>query len=90
MLELFTYIISIDDEHRNIQELTSIIHDQLLPEVESEIMTLAERLREEGSDQRDLEIALRMLEEGADEAFVARVTQLSNSKIKELQKKIVN
>ena len=88
VLELLSYIVSIDDEHRNIQELTTIIHDQLLPEVENEIMTLAERLREEGSHQKELEIALKMLEEGFDTACIARVTKLSISKIKALHKKI--
>lgn len=88
VLELLSYIINIDDEHRDIKELTAIIHDQLLPEVERDIVTLAERLREEGAHKQQLEIAQRMLEEGADEAFVVKVTKLSVSKIRALQKKI--
>ena len=103
VLELLSYIVSIDDDHRSVQELTTMIHDQLSPEVENEIMTLADRLREEGRNEAKnevltladrlreegrIETAQRMLEEGADEAFVARVTKLPKSKIKALQKKI--
>lgn len=92
VLELLSYIVNIDDDHRNIQELTTIIHDQLSPEVEKEIMTLADRLREEGREEgelkQQLEIAQRMLTEGADEAFVVRVTKLPRDKIKALQKKL--
>src|SRR3990167_1475835 len=35
VLELLSYIVSIDDDHRSLQELTTIIHDQLSPEVEN-------------------------------------------------------
>lgn len=87
VLELLTYIMNIDDEHRTIQELTSIMHNQLSPEVESDIMTLAERLREEGAYKQQLKIAQRMLEKGADEIFVAEVTKLPLTRIKALQKK---
>ena len=94
VLELLSYIVSIDDKHRNIQELTNIIHDQLSPEVENEIMTLADRLREEGiekgSHQKELEIAIKMIEEGMDETLIERITKLSKNKIKELQEKIMH
>lgn len=93
VLELLTYIVNIDDEHRTIQELVDIIHDHLSPTVEKNIMTLADRLREEGRlekelefSQQMLEIAQRMLDEGSDIAFVVKVTQLPIDKIKALKK----
>ena len=87
VLELLTYIVNVDDEHRDIQELIDIMHSQLSPDVENEIMTLAEKLRDEGADNKAIEIAKRMLEAGSDIAFVIKVTNLSTAQIKALQKK---
>ena len=53
-------------------------------------MSLAEQLKEEGREkgriEKEREIAKRMLDEGADPTFVAKVTGLSLDKIKVLQK----
>jgi len=53
-------------------------------------MSLAEQLKQEGRIEGELnkerEIAKRMLDEGSDPAFVAKVTGLSLDKIKTLQK----
>lgn len=90
VLELLSYIVDIDDEHRTIQEFISIIHD-LSPEVEEEIMGLAAKIRDEGKLEGELkkgiEIAQNMLVEGSDPIFVAKVTKLRLDQIKALQKK---
>ena len=86
VLELLTYIVNVDDEHRTIQELMDIMHSQLSPNVENEIMSLAEKLKDEGAYTKTIEIAKRMLDAGSDIAFVAKVTKLSPDKIKALQK----
>lgn len=49
-------------------------------------MSLAEQLKEEGRIEKEREIAKRMLDEGAEPAFVAKVTGLSLDKINMLQK----
>ena len=90
VLELLTYIVNVDDEHRDIKQLMDIMHSQLSPDVENEIMTLAERLRDEGrnegADKKAIEIAKRMLDAGSDIAFVTKVTNLTAAQIKALQK----
>lgn len=86
VLELLTYIVNVDDEHRTIQELMDIMHSQLSPNVENEIMSLAEKLKDEGRNEGKIEIAKRMLDAGSDVAFVSKVTKLSPDKIKALQK----
>ena len=63
-----------------------LIDTQISHEVGEKIMSLAEQLKEEGRIEKEKEIALRMLEEGSDPAFVAKVTGLSLDKIKKLQK----
>ncbi|MFT4058969.1 MAG: Rpn family recombination-promoting nuclease/putative transposase [Legionella sp.] len=63
-----------------------VIDTQISHEVGEKIMSLAEQLREEGKNQGILEIAGKMLKEGADPAFVAKVTGLSLDRIKTLQK----
>jgi predicted transposase/invertase (TIGR01784 family) len=63
-----------------------LIDTQISHEVGEQIMSLAEQLKEEGRIEKENEIAMRMLEEGSDPAFVAKVTGLSLDKIKKLQK----
>lgn len=67
-----------------------LIDTQISHEVGEKIMSLAEQLKEEGRIQGELnkerEIAKRMLDAGAEPAFVANVTGLSLDKIKTLQK----
>ena len=62
------------------------MHDKLLPSVEEEIMTLAERIEEKGRLAEKMQIAKKLLQEQTDPAFVAKITELSLEKIKELQK----
>ena len=56
VLQLLSYIMAIDEEHRSISELTAIIHDKLSPDVENEIMSLAEKLIEEGIMKGEIEL----------------------------------
>ncbi|MFT4060606.1 MAG: Rpn family recombination-promoting nuclease/putative transposase [Legionella sp.] len=71
-----------------------LIDTQISHEVGEKIMSLAEQLKEEGREKgriegelnKEREIAKRMLDEGSDPAFVAKVTGLSLDKIKTLQK----
>lgn len=67
-----------------------LIDTQISHEVGEKIMSLAEQLKQEGRIEGELnkerEIAKRLLEEGADPVFVAKVTGLSLDKIKILQK----
>lgn len=63
-----------------------LIDTQISHEVGEKIMSLAEQLREEGELRKSIEIAKKMLDEGSDLVFVAKVTGLSLDKIKKLQK----
>ncbi|CAM4500636.1 MAG: ISNCY family transposase ISPlu22 [Legionella sp.] len=63
-----------------------LIDTQISHEVGEKIMSLAEQLKAEGKNEGILEIAKRMLDEGSDLVFVAKVTGLSLDKIKALQK----
>lgn len=87
VLKLLSCIMAVDEEHRSISELIMIIHDKLSPNVEKEIMSLAERLKEEGKFEEKLEIAKRLLTAGIDPAFVAKGTELPLKVVKELQEK---
>ena len=87
VVELVKYILNIDDDHRNVAEFVGIMHDRLLPSVEEEIMTLAERIEEKVRLDSKVEIAKAMLDAGSDPAFIVKVTKLPLTKIKELQKK---
>ncbi len=63
-----------------------LIDTQISHEIGEKIMSLAEQLKEEGRLTGKFEIAERMLAEGSDPVFVAKVTGLSLDKIKALQK----
>jgi len=63
-----------------------LIDTQISHEVGEKIMSLAEQLKEEGRIEKERELAKRMLDEGAEPAFVAKVTGLSLDKIKMMQK----
>ncbi|MBA2650310.1 MAG: Rpn family recombination-promoting nuclease/putative transposase [Legionella sp.] len=87
VLQLLSYIMAVDEEHRSISELTTIIHDKLSPNVEKEIMSLAEKLMEEGELKKSFEIAKKMLADGVDPVFVAKYTEIPLEKVKKLQTK---
>ena len=100
VLELIKYMLNIDEKHTNINELLDILQNQMSPAVEKEIMSLAEKLIEqgiekgklegkldgirEGEQKKEIEIAERMLVEGSEPVFIAKVTGLSIEQIKKL------
>ena len=99
VLQLLSYVMVVDEAHRNISELIAIIHNELSPEAESKIMNLADRIKEEGRLEGErkgilegilegkLETAREMLNAGSDLAFIAKVTRLPLEKIKALKNK---
>ena len=48
LLELIQYILNIDEEHSNVEELIGIMQNNLSPNIKGEIMSLAEKLIEQG------------------------------------------
>ena len=93
VVELIKYILNIDDDQRDVAELVGLMHDNLSPDVEKEIMTLAERIEEKGMEkgmekgrlEANLTSAKKMIKEGVDPAFIAKFTELSLAQIKKLQ-----
>ena len=77
-------------ELKNREQFFELINDNISHEVGGDIMTLAEQLREEGKcegqQEKALEIARTLLEDGSDPEFVAKVTRLPLLKIKDLKK----
>jgi predicted transposase/invertase (TIGR01784 family) len=77
-------------EFSDVEAFFDLINKNVSHEVGESIMSLADKLRHEGKLEGELnkerEIAKRMLDEGAEPAFVAKVTGLSLDKIKVLQK----
>lgn len=98
LLELIQYILNVDEEHTNVEELIGILQHNLSPAIKGEIMSLAEKLIEqgvqrgklegirEGEHKKEIEIAERMLAEGSDLVFIEKVTALSINQIKKLAK----
>ena len=89
MLQLLTYILEIDDEHRTPQELIGLIESKLTSKTGDGVMSVADMLREEGREEGREEVRLamakRLLSEGVEPAFVAKVAQLPLEKILALQ-----
>lgn len=97
MVELINYIFNIpgkNDEY-DVNTMMSIMHSELSPGVEKEIMSIAEKLKTEGRIEGELkgqlkakiEIAQSMLAEGADPIFVAKVTKLPMEEVLKLHSK---
>lgn len=102
LLELIKYILNVDEEHAKVEELIGILQNNLSPAMKGEIMSLAEKLIEQGVQkgklegiregevkgklEGKLEIAERMLAEGSDPVFIEKVTALSIKQIKKLAK----
>ena len=97
LLELIQYILNIDEDHNNVEELIAIMQNNLSPDMKGEIMSLAEKLIEqgvqkgklegirEGEQKKEIEIAVRMLAEGSDPVFIEKVTGLSLKQIRTLK-----
>jgi predicted transposase/invertase (TIGR01784 family) len=59
--------------------------EQLSSPIRSEMMTFAEKMEERGIEQGKRDIALRMLNEGVELAFISKVTDFSLAELKRLQ-----
>ena len=88
VLQLLSYIMAIDNEHRSTKELALLMKNKVSPKMGDKIMSLAEILIEEGIENNKLETARDMLIEGCDPVFVAKITKLPLDKIKALQKSL--
>jgi hypothetical protein len=70
----------------------SILHQKFSPETEVKIMTIAQKLEaralEKGLEQGFEEVAKNLLSEGADLAFISKVTKLPLSRVQELKKNL--
>jgi predicted transposase/invertase (TIGR01784 family) len=64
LLELIKYMLNVDEEHTNVQELISILQNNMSPAVEKEIMSLAEKLIEQGIEQGIKQGKLEGIREG--------------------------
>ena len=97
VVDMLYYLLN-EGEFLNEEQFWSIIHQEFHPDIEGKVMTIAQRLRasgieegiekgiEKGKLEAKLEVAQRMLVEGTDIAFIAKLTGLPIQKIKELQK----
>jgi recombination-promoting nuclease RpnB len=100
VLQLLSYVMAIDDEHRTLSELKNIIQNQLSPNAGDKIMSLAEILKEEGREQgleqgleqgrweAKLTMAKKMILNGVELPFVAKITEIPLNDIKKLQQQI--
>lgn len=94
VLSLYTYIENVYTYEAPIEEFARIAGEEISPQAAEDIMTIAEKLRQEGELKGTLkgelkgklEVAKEMLDAGSDLAFIVRVTKLPLVKIKELQK----
>src|SRR3990167_7481179 len=51
VIELMKYILNIDDEHRDVKDFISLMHNKLQPKLEEELMTLADHIAEKGRQE---------------------------------------
>lgn len=81
---------SIADE----ETFRQMIHGAVSPDTEEKMMTLAENImkkgRQEGRQEEKMYIAKKLLTEGTDPVFVAKVTNLQLSTIRDLQRLFVD
>ncbi len=81
VLSLYTYIENVYTYDAPVEEFARIAGEEISSRAEDDVMTMAERLKEETK----LEIAQHMLDAGFDLAIVAKITELSVKKIKSLE-----
>ena len=69
-----------------VEEFAKMVGEEISPEAAEDIMTMAEQLInkgiEQGIEQGAIEIALRMIKEGSEPAFIMKVTQLPLAQLK--------
>ena len=92
VIELMKYILNINDEHRDVKEFISLMHNKLQPKLEEELMTLADHIAEKGRQEGlqtgrqegIMDVAIKLLQENTDPVFVARITGLPLEQIKKI------
>ena len=92
VIDLMQYVLNIDEGHQHVNELITIIHDKMSPDLEKTMSSLADKLiaegelkgkiegelkgKIEGKLEGKLETARYMLDEGLDPASVSKFTRL--------------
>ena len=96
VLSLYTYIENVYTCSESMEEFAHIAGEEISTKAEEDIMTMAEQMRhkgrEEGREEGRLEnaqnIAKKLLAEGTDPVFVAKITDLSLVQVKKLKEKM--
>jgi recombination-promoting nuclease RpnB len=65
----------------------ALIDTEISPKVGENIMSLAEQLRQEGRQEGEANLVMKMLANGIEPTFIAKNTGFPLHQIKELQKK---
>ena len=79
---------------KSVENFESLIEtsNQVPSKMKGEIMTTADYLRKEGEEhgalKNSIKIAINMLKEGLDKAFVSKTTELDMEKVEELSKQL--
>lgn len=55
MIELIQYLLNVDEGHKTVDELMTIIHNKMSPNLEKTMSSLAEKLIKEGENRGKLE-----------------------------------
>jgi len=84
---VLTYILD-RSEMSNRDTFIDMVRAGLSPEVGDKIVTIAEQFKAEGKAEGIHLVAINLLEQGSDVAFVARVTKLSLDEVKRLNDQI--
>lgn len=90
---LLNYILNIDENHSDIHELIEILKEELSPDLEKEMTSLAEKLvnkgeaigMEKGRFDNQINTARNMLKENFELVVISKITGLPIETIKTLQ-----
>ena len=90
VLSLYTYIENVYTYEAPVEELARIAGEEISPRAAEDIMTIAEKIRVEskleGKLEEKIDMAKKMMAEGVDAAFVAKISGLPLDQVKKLQK----
>ena len=75
-------------EFNSEEEFFKLLNSNVSHEMGEQLMSLAEKLILKGKNEERVEIAKQMIKEGADPAFIFKVTKLPLEKIKKLQNEL--
>lgn len=93
VLSLYTYIENVYAFKAPVEEFANIAGEEISERAKEDIMTIAEQMMhrgiekgiEKGAFDKSIEVAKKMLQEGMDPAFAAKISGLSLERIKKLQ-----